>query len=430
MLPSLVVHAAVGGHWNCLDYLLATRSDILSCEHCRVGALGAALSGGSLACIGLLEEAGCTWNRVGPPGLEAAYKRNPARLDLDPLWNLEQGGFDWRSAMLDALQVDNDYLLSLLYECGLELHSVGLGLDMPHPVSAALDRGSVACLKLAVERSGVPPNFCESLLRGHPVTMLAALAGEDMLRWVLELGFTFHPLTAIICARRGDVGALRMFFEIEPVTITKAAMCEAAVMGNSLECLRLARQLGYREGYLEDWEVRFYSKYSDWNYVEEFPLQWCWVGGQNWDLEMLRYVVQHMDAQWATCMLSKVATSLEGRYSVSSSAADRGTPLIYCGEWHEESDIETREIQWPVLIFLARKLGDQLPKGLAEMAAVRSERVQALAGVIYKAGRLSNGGQPHPSLRTWRAMSRLSADVWERIACEAHIAIPARALPV
>lgn len=56
-----------------------------------------------------------------------------------------------------------------------------------------------------------------------------------------------------------------------------------------------------------------------------------------------------------------------------------------------------------MVIFLARTLGEQLPERLKEVAAVRSERAQALAGVIYKAGRFCT---------TRRARTSTSLPIW------------------
>lgn len=145
-------------------------------------------------------------------------------------------------------------------------------------------------------------------------------------------------------------------------------------------------------------------------------------------MEMLQYLVQHMDPTWARRMLMKIASVLERKLPGCMDAARTGVPLFRNKADHD-SDVEVYGVHWPAIILLARHLGDELPTGLAKIAAVRSKRARALAGVVYQAGKVAKEGQPHPSLSTWAALARLPPDLRERIACEAHLAISDRALP-
>lgn len=245
-LRRAVCNAAEHGHLDCLDYVIEASPNILSCVDYRREALLSALEGGSLACIERLEQAGCTWELLGLPGFEAAYKRDPAPLRrVHTLFDRWPATFHWEDAMSQAIDKDDTHLMSLLYECGYEQnrpHYFG-----QHPAFVALCKGSGECFKLAVKRSGWGPS-CD---HHAGITEAALKGGKDMLRSVLGLGFTMHPLTAVVCARRGDVGALVGVFDAWPAAASlpsQGAMCEAAVMGNSLECLRFARQFGFLRG--------------------------------------------------------------------------------------------------------------------------------------------------------------------------------------
>lgn len=436
----LVMYAAAGGNPDCLDYVLMSDPGILSTNpHRRNLALYFAVKGGSVACIRRLEEAGCTWDAVGPPGLEAAYNRNPARLALSFYFpDVDPADYQWEREMDEAIKEDDEYKMSLLYECGYEHHR---SRDpAKHPARVALKAGSVACLKPAVEQSGLPSMSAKEKCT---FALLAALEGEEMLRWVHGLGLTLHRLTAVVCARRGDVGTLRWLFEVMPTTVTgfaKAAICEAAVMGNSLECLRLAWQHGYRMGNISKELASVHKKHCPLSYDGgdgKSLLIWSAEDvkeRRHWDLEMLRYLVRHMDRQWAISMLKKVAGVLEHQAVRCYEAARGGMPVFreksLINVFQITLEISIVEIQWSVIIFLGKELGNELPDVLAGFALIRAERAQALAGVVYRAGQLAKEGRPHPSLPSWRALASLPPDVWERIASEAHLAVPARDCPL
>lgn len=418
----LVFQAASRGHRDCLDYILAGSPAVLAsdADHATV-AMQNALEGCSLACIERLEEAGCTWENVGPPGFEAVYKRNPVPIHFCG------AAVPWGWCYLEGKIFRADYasILALAYEWGYG----HMNWDpRSHPAVRAMHWGSVNCFKVVVRRFGWPaPCYYRA------ITLLAALKGEDMLRLVMGVGFTLHPLTAVVCARRGDVGALRWLFEIVPTSVTrlaKAAICEAAVLGNSLECLRYARQRGYLMGDISERMAHtvFDDRRRDSN-DDRVLLTWSAEdvkGRQRWDVRMLRYLVQHMDPGWARGMLKKVAGVVEERLADCVEASSGGVP-VFCDRGFQtgsESGIDALGVPWDVIIFLGNKLGDELPAGLAEMAAVRSKRAKALAGVVYLAGKLARAGQAHRCLASWSALACLPPALWERIAFEAHLAVP------
>lgn len=311
----LVFAAARNGKHECLAYMLENHPDILSSEEDRKNAMYSAAAGGSLKCVDHLERAGCTWNQVGPPGFEVAYKRNPARFLLDPRWADGQGNFEWELAMRRAIEQDNARSLSLLYSCGLQAHIPAS--PMRHPANQALKKGSSACLILAVKRSEHwPPGLGKKAL-----TMLAARAGQQMLRPLLRLGIPLHPLTLVICARRGDVGSLQWLSQM-PGTIkrcAKAAICEAAVMGNSIECLRFARQRGYLQGDITEPMASACNKYRTQQCHSNLLLQWDdpKLLDQNFDLDLLGTLCSTWthSGQPACCPMWRVS------WSVGSSVA-------------------------------------------------------------------------------------------------------------
>lgn len=434
---------------NCLEYILSASPDILASDyrdHRKSRVMYAALEGGSSDCIACLERAGCTWHHVIPPGLEVVFKRNPAPLLLEcPHDTASTDTINWEHAMRLAISANDAYTMSVLYELGFESfrrRHHGWGDSKPwHPVTAALERKNVACLRLAVEQRELP---LPHKVYACAVTLLAATNGKEMLQWVWGLGLSLHPVTAVMCARKGDVGALSWLFETCTV-MGFAAMCEAAVMGNSLKCLRFAQRRGCRKGFISE-TIRNMAKVYEYPshqpscpiVDESFLLNWSAKDVNrrlDWDVDMLRYLVQHMDSAWASLMLRKVAKALEHALRWYERAKNWKTRMGLSSAFSErkvfnESDIDAQNFPWHVLIFLARKLRDKLPEGLSKMAAIRSERTIAFAGVIYKAGKLSKEGLVHPALPSWTALSRLPSNLQERIAHEAHIAIPACCLPL
>lgn len=442
-ISEFVVDAAAShGHYDCLDYLLHVSPTILSSWTSQRAAMHSALAGGSMACIARLEEVGCTWEMQYPPGIEGVYKRNPGPLRLDAL-NAHPcvSWLQWE--MTWAARRGDTYTMSVLYECGYEY----LRSRHPswHPAIAAVQHEHVGCLKrdhvgcpkpehvgclkLALQHSGLPSRRYQ-----RAIAIFAAQEGEKMLRWVVGRGVKLDRMCAAMAARCGNAPALQWLFDTSPKEVgglAKAAVCEAAAMANSLECLRIARRRGYRKGDVSPRMAREYDLHSHWLCLSPPQKPWWWeeVGaGLQWDVEMLRYMVQHMETGWARRMLWQVACVVERKLEELEDSVAKGQ-LEIPANFHMAAQ-GPDSVHWPVIIFLAKNLKRKLPARIARLAAIRSSRARALAGVVYKAGQLANEGQAHSSLAAWRSMARLPPVLWELIACEADLAIFEHTLPL
>jgi hypothetical protein len=149
-------------------------------------------------------------------------------------------------------------------------------------------------------------------------------------------------------------------------------------------------------------------------------------------------VCEHMDPAFAANTLNATAASL-------------GRKVSRLPPWPSERSGDT-DIDWPLVLFVGRKLGAALPRVLAEAIATRKERAAALAGVFWKAGkqlcaekiRLLHGegetrlldeeaavGEENSKIThedaermgMWDAMGRVPKELQQRIAVEAHLII-------
>lgn len=90
----------------------------------------------------------------------------------------------------------------------------------------------------------------------------------------------------------------------------------------------------------------------------------------DWDVDMLRYLVQHMEPAWANRMLKAVATVLEHQLAVSAEVNSSRKGTWVCRRTLlKAKQSKFVKVPWHVIIFLGNKLGDELPAGLAKVAA-------------------------------------------------------------
>lgn len=422
-----VCAAAYAGKPLCIDWLLKHNPSLLSSRHDQRQAMALALAGGSLASITHLEKLGCTWNRVGPPGLEPIFKANPAPLNVHAFWL--PWANEWDLAGCYAITSDSQHSLTVLYDCGYEVNRSPWDPAW-HPAIIACKIASRACWNLALHLSGPPPAKWLN-------TLAAARCGEGMLQDAISIGAKLHPLTHVVAAREGNVGALQYLFNNNLLGESALApLCEAAVMGNSLPCLRFARQRECSQGRV--------TSQMNYDCVRDLPLR----GGKkhkylswdaediacrvHWDFDMLRFLCEHMDHTWARNILPSVAKAVEaGLRRVLRSKTSKGRRLSSSSGSFEHVQM----LDWKVVLYLATRLvvmKCNLPTRLElleEMAGPRRERAKALAGVFYKAEKLAVGGRPNACQAMWGAMAKVPEELRERIAHDAHLVVRSWAQP-
>eukprot|EP00884_Botryococcus_braunii_P011273 jgi/Botrbrau1/20146/Bobra.0173s0048.1 len=391
-LPYLLYTAAQSGHLNCLQSIERWRPQPVDWQTAAQGAA----RGGQLACLKFalekgagvecgplcaaaagrnLVESGWTWTgmEVGNSEVLAVCVRH-----AQP-W----GHRDWYWAMCGAMKGKSLKCVLLLYERGYERHRSHD--PRHHPALLAVHHGNVACLRLAVQCSGQPdPELLE--------TAIAARSGENMLRWVWEMGGRINKGTALEAIRTSQVGALRFAFQVGvPFHMD---MIWAAIEANSLECLRCVceqvRTVGLPQGYDE-------------------PAPGYWRVPRNLDPAIVQYLANYVNDRLSRPIMVWAAERYAAR------ARD-----VKGGHLHDKDGRF-----WRIVLLLARWFGrEPLPAPLCELVAVRRERAAALAGVFYKAGKLTLEETPSPSLPLWRAMADLPFDLREQIAFQAHLVAP------
>jgi hypothetical protein len=298
--------------------------------------------------------------------------------------------------------------VKVLYDKGYEQHRS----EDPnwHPAIVALSYGHLAILRFVVDHSNPPdPEIRMFFISG------AAKGGVEMLQYVQELGWMFNGETTATAASIGDLEALRYLHKSGAPWDSKTLA--ATLRTGSLPCLEYAHMHGCPQEDEENWEHWDYWE----NVVEVAP-----------SLPVLRYVCEHMDPAFAATALKYVAVTL------AETRPDQNPEL-----WESQLD-------WPVVLYLGRKLGTALPEPLAEARANQQERAAALAGVFWKADKWqraeearllhreaagkrqrTSGGEENREITdadaeqtaTWDAMARVPKELRERIAVEAHLII-------
>eukprot|EP00884_Botryococcus_braunii_P013447 jgi/Botrbrau1/22102/Bobra.0206s0028.1 len=219
--------AAKSGQLECLRYLLELDPGLarLPLLTSRVGAhlpgVQSALCadhppGAAVKCMALLQDFGYQWSAEGDEVWLAAGQPEVLRYCLERLQVKP-----WDKAMAVAIRHASLESMQLLYDEGYEQHR---SRDPRiHPAVRVVALGSsLACLQLAVERSGTPD---VQLLD----TVKALQVGDDMLRYVRGLGAPFGPLASNAAAERGREGALR--YTVENGAHWDATTFEAAIIG-------------------------------------------------------------------------------------------------------------------------------------------------------------------------------------------------------
>eukprot|EP00884_Botryococcus_braunii_P003691 jgi/Botrbrau1/13322/Bobra.0334s0002.2 len=321
-------------------------------------------------CMDFLQCCGCKWTDDGWEMLEAAYGGHPEVLQY---CLVRGGGWWWKEAMFKAYVSGSVECMQMLYDNGYEQHRLAHG--WPHPATFSFDCFSgnssaieLECVRLMVLESGK--------LDPEELSHFNAIAPrEDVVRYMIQLGAPLDDTVTIIAAAEGRVELLRYALENGAPWTTKAV--EAAIKGeglrpwlklppgNTLECLRClcehARAAGFSERLERPAEAVFAGEY--------------WQQSSGPSLAVLQYVCDHMGSTWAGPAVQATAQKLAG--------------------WAlEVGKDKNRPVDWQLVLFLARKLGDALPHPLGELVAVRRERAAALAGAFFKAGQLAQQSGP------------------------------------
>jgi hypothetical protein len=326
--------------------------------------------------------------------IEAAKSGNPdaLRYALD-----QEEPFSWDDIMRGAIGSGSLDCVKVLYDKGYEQHR-SEDPDL-HPAIFAIWLGPLEILRFVVNCSGHPE---ADLLDSRD----AVQGGVEMLQYVQELGCVLDDEGATwAAAAKGDLEALR-YLRMSGVEWDLATL-PTALRADSLPCLEYAHMHGCPQAPEDLWE-------DD-------------LGGVVPSLPVLRYACEQMDPAFAANSLKYTAFKLEEE----------------CGHWGPENQPD-----WPVVLYLGRKLGTALPKALAEAITSRKERARALAGAFWKAdkwqraeearllhreaagkrqrtsGGEENGEVGHEDaeqMATWEAMARVPKELRERIAGEANL---------
>jgi hypothetical protein len=336
-----------------------------------------------------------------------------SRADKEAHWAAGRGNPDALSAALDRKEFrDWDGVMEIAVcsgtlDCVKVLYDKGYEQRRPtgpylHPAVLAMDDGQLEILRFVVDRSGPPPPsavlWCEGAVKG----------GVEMLKYVQELGCVFGGEITEAAAEQGDLEALRYLHMTGAPWDFRTLV--AALMADSLPCLQYAHMHGCPQEVPEARRCRVLRAPS---------------------LPVLRYVCEHMDATFASRML-------EGTASALAETVDRRRGA---------SELRAEGLDWPLVLYLGRKLGSALPEALAEAKATQTERALALAGVFWKAGkqlrveemkllhRKAAGGEDENQMckmrkityadaermALWDAMARVPKELQERIAAEAEL---------
>jgi hypothetical protein len=306
---------------------------------------------------------------------------------------LDQKPCDLETLMICAILLGSLDSVKVLYDKGYEQQR-STDPDK-HPALVAVNCGQLEILRFVVDRSGAP----------RALRRICAVKGDvEMLRYVRELGCMFDERTTKTAAGRGDLEALRYLHESGPPWDSRTLV--AAVEANSLPCLEYAHVHGCPQEDNRGWRHHVLRTHS---------------------LPVLRYVCEHMDAAFASRMMEDTARAL--------ATTEDGRPCWWASlRWSEDLD-------WPLVLYLGRKLGAGLPEVLAKAKATRTERAAALAGVFWKArkllcaeetrvlqseteiGRRKISRRLHGRMALWDALARVPKELQERIAVEAHLII-------
>eukprot|EP00884_Botryococcus_braunii_P013446 jgi/Botrbrau1/22101/Bobra.0206s0027.1 len=409
-LMEAVKDAAVTAKLECLKYLLGLDPHLVEQPLLLRFLAGArkAAPGTIIDCMHFLQRSECQWSASGWEMHAAAADGQPEVLQYC-LRRVRVHKWCWWGAMHAASTSGSPECMQVLYDNGYERHRLQHGWEHPAVVAlrsnCATPSGKMLeCLQLAVERSGKvdPKDLC---------TYGAFCAGDDVLRFVIELGAPLKESSvANFAAAEGRVELLReVLAKGTPLTteafefaITAKKVWREfgsvryrwAGSGQWLECLQCLCEHAHAAGLPEGW-----GRPSDTTFA---GCEWEQSPGPS--LPVLQYVCNHMGPTWADPVVQATARKLAGWARAL-----------------KDGNVGAHPVDWQLVLYLARKMGDDLPRPLGELVAVRRERAAALAGAFFKAGQLAQQGGPSPKAALWDAMDRLPSELRERIALQAHL---------
>jgi hypothetical protein len=300
---------------------------------------------------------------------------------------------DWDDVMSVAVWSGSLDCVNVLYDKGYEQHRSRR--PSIHPAVFAVQYLQLKILRFVVDRSGPPRAeelHCANAVEG----------GVEMLQYVRELGCVFDERTTEAAATWADLEALQ-YLHVNGAPWNSCTLA-AAVEVDSLPCLEYAHTHGCPHD-----DVK----------------HWVFLSVRPCSLPVLRYVCEHLNPAFAAQVL----------YWTSNVLSCQVTILRRVSEPLDEG------LDWPLVLYLGRKLGADLPEALAEAKATRTERAAALAGIFLKAGkqlraeetrllhREAAGGEENSIITKadaewmalWDAMARVPKELQERIAVEAEL---------
>eukprot|EP00884_Botryococcus_braunii_P005810 jgi/Botrbrau1/1522/Bobra.0107s0010.1 len=192
-----------GAHLECLQYVLdldpgLVHQDLLT----RVVWWSEAGPEAQVAFLEFLQHRGCQWSSDGQEMVEAVGSPEVLRYCLERV-----PVRPWDEAMCSSVFKGSLECMQVLYDAGYERHRSREASK--HPALATLNYGEAlsrhtvrACVLLALSRSGVPDTHLLNIEK-------AVWGGEEMLRYVRELGVPFAIRTTYRAGKVGNVGALR-----------------------------------------------------------------------------------------------------------------------------------------------------------------------------------------------------------------------------
>jgi hypothetical protein len=292
----------------------------------------------------------------------------------------------------------NAECLQVLYDHGyLQLLSPDVG---DSPVYLAIWGENLPCLKVIRRFRGGP------LPDERECVNLAVQAGAEMLRYVRGMGFPWGAGAATNAVLSGDVGLVRYVLENGGCAPCTTNLVEEAIHSGSIDCLRLVHEHAQACGCSRHWEfVKAVRNES--GSLRQRPV------ARN--VETLRYVWAHMDREFASVVSMVTARDLDKQMRDTACKQAPDLQMVLYLDWLFESgqvlEAHIRACPLPTL----RKVAE----GLRERA-IALERVFFIAEKLAQEG----PGQSSDFFALRDVMGRIPVELRERIAIEAHLAIP------
>lgn len=355
--------------------------------------LKAAAGFGDPDCLNLLQERGCA--------LDASVLIAAIAFDshdcLDYALEHIEGDHDYSELLEEAISNTSFRCLEVLYDrgCVAELQQQrqkgsvwDLLEDGDIKQLAELEEQGIKCLRIMVENSGPPPT---DKLRAA----VASFRGVESLQYLRGLGGPWQPETMRNAS--WSVDAMRYAHE-------NGCPWGHAVMSDflrNLETLEYAHKNGCD-----------YDNPARSSMLPSFPvLQYCW---------------KHMDRGWVRQVVNNGVKLYHS--SAAGEATSQGRTCDSCG--HDDGDTKksAARLDWRVPLFLVKemKMSRSELGYLAPLAEIRLARAAALAQCFYEAGKCTREGRSGPWADVWAAMARCPEDIREKIASNAHLALPVR----